>query len=322
MKPSQILLTLSLICCVLPVSWPADARPCKALRAMESVRIWKGTCCKATSVTLTPFLADGDGTAVIVCPGGSYFWLDEESEGAAVARWLQSRGISAFVLRYRTAGAFNFWSGGRLLYGGHRHPDMICDIQRAIQLVRENAEEYGIDPSRLGVMGFSAGGHLAMSAAEFFGTNFLSRYGIEPTVSLRPDFCAPVYPVVSFTEDCTHKRSRRGLMGEYRVNNKTLRDSLSLERHVRPDTPPVFLLNCKDDPVVDCRNSELLDSALTRAGVPHLYTRYEKGGHGFGSDSSRMGENTSGWQELFLAWLDDTLGTDAEAAKGANEEEL
>jgi len=295
---------------LLLASLPAAGKPSKELRKMESIRIWEGTKCHSSTVTLTPYLPDtqGDGTAIIVCPGGSYFWLDEQVEGVEVAKWLQGEGICAFVLRYRTAGAFDFWSGSRLVYGGHRHPDMISDLQRAIQLVRENASDYGIDPDKVGVMGFSAGGHLVMSSGEYFGTNFLSRYGIEPEVSLRPDFCATIYPVVTLTEDCVHARSRRGLLGEYRMNNKALRDSLSLEKHVKPDTPPVFLLNCVDDPIVDYRNSELLDNALSEAGVPHLYTQYREGGHGFGGDATKQGPETSRWQSLFIEWLNRTLG--------------
>jgi len=285
-----------------------DAKPAKALRRMEAVKIWHGTSCHAPRVTLTPYLAENpDAPAIIVCPGGSYFWLDEQTEGVDVAEWLQSEGVSAFVLRYRTAGGFDFATASRVFFGGHRHPDMICDIQRAIQNVRENAEEYGINPDKVGMMGFSAGGHLAMAAGEYFGTNFLSRYGIEPTVSLRPDFCVPIYPVVTMTEDCVHQRSRRGLLGETRAKNASLRDSLSLEKHVKPDTPPTFLLNCVDDPVVDYRNSELLDKALSEASVDHLYTQYKEGGHGFGATATKQNQETSQWQSLFISWLRNLL---------------
>lgn len=286
---------------------PASAYRSKELHQKEHIKIWDGTKCHASGVTLTPFIAEGEGVkpAIIVCPGGSYFWLDEQAEGTDVAKWLQAEGISAFVLRYRTGGGFNFASGARVFYGGHRHPDMICDIQRAIQLVRENAEEFGIDPTKLGVMGFSAGGHLVMSAGEYFDTNFMERYGITPEVSLRPDFCAPIYPVVSLSAPCTHARSRRGLLGETRMNKPEMRDSMSLEMHVKPNTPPVFLLNCVDDPIVDYHNSELLDSALTAVGIPHLYTQYKEGGHGFGGTKEKQGPETSRWQALFINWLSD-----------------
>ena len=234
--------------------------------------------------------------AVVVCPGGSYFWLDQVGEGKLVAEWLASEGIAAYVLHYRTAGWFDFAFRTRPLFGGNRHPDMISDLQWALQSVRE---EYD---GPVGVMGFSAGGHLAMSAGEFFDTDF--RGGADGA-NLRPDFVACVYPVVSMREPCTHKRSRRGLLGEGRTGNQALRDSLSLELHVRPDTPPVYLLRCDDDPVVDPKNSDLLEAALKEKKVPHRYVKYSAGGHGFGADSKKFTEETARWQADFLKWLED-----------------
>lgn len=276
--------------------------PCTFLQAQAQVqeRIWEGTPCRNRSVTLTAYLPDTEPrAALVVCPGGSYHWHDMETEGRLVAQWLAAEGYAAYVLKYRVAGAFEFGAKYRTFLRGRRHPDMICDIQRAIQLVRER---HG---GAVGVMGFSAGGHLAMSAGEYFGTNFLARYGIEPEVSLRPDFLAPIYPVVTFSAPPVHKRSRLGLLGEWTVLKQSMRDSLSVEKHVQADTPPVFLLNCKDDPVVDYRNSELLDSALSERGIPHLYTQYTTGGHGFGANPRKQNENTKHWQEAFLKWLND-----------------
>ena len=209
--------------------------------------------------------------AVIVCPGGSYFWLDKEGEGSLVGDWLASQGIIAYVLHYRTAGWF-------------------------VQSVRKEFD------GPVGVMGFSAGGHLAMSAGEFFGTDFT---GKADGANLRPDFVASIYPVVSMREPCTHKRSRRGLLGEGRTKDQSLRDSLSLELHVRPDTPPVFLLRCDDDPVVDPKNSDLLEAALKEKKVPHRYVKYSVGGHGFGADRKKFTEETAHWQADFLKWLED-----------------
>ena len=261
-------------------------------------RIWEGTECRNRSVTLTEYLPEGEASAaIIVCPGGSYHWHDMETEGTKVAQWLASEGYAAYVLKYRAAGKFEFAAKYRVLFRGHRHPDMICDIQRAIQLVRERYS------GPVGAIGFSAGGHLVMSAGEYFDTNFLSRYGIEPEVSLRPDFVAPIYPVVTLSAPPVHKRSRLGLLGEWTVFRQEMRDSLSLEKHVKANTPPVFLLNCVDDPIVDYRNSELLDSALTAKQVPHLYTQYKTGGHGFGASPEKQNEYTKNWQPLFIEWL-------------------
>lgn len=273
----------------------------------EAINIWEGTDCGST-VKLTPYLSGKTGSpAIIVCPGGSYFWLDKETEGRGVAEWLQANGISAFVLEYRVGGVPAFITHYRLIARGHRYPDMLQDVQRAIQLLREGASTYGIAPDQIGVMGFSAGGHLAAMAGIYFDTDVLSALGISPNVSLRPDFIAPIYPVVSLTADCTHKRSRRGLLGEAKSISAQMKDSLSIERHVRIDMPPTFLMNCKDDPIVKYHNSELFDSAMTAKGVPHRYIQYLTGGHGFGATAKKTTAEAIAWKTEFINWLNDVL---------------
>lgn len=243
---------------------------------------------------LTPYIADGtDNIAIIVCPGGSYFWHDMEHEGHEVGRWLQSNGISAFVLHYRTAYVPAFITRFRYLFRGNRYPDPQDDLRNTIRYLKAHANEYGIDTMRIGAMGFSAGGHLVMSAAELFDT---------PD---RPAFVVPIYPVVTMTESCVHKRSRRGLLGDSRKRNQVLKDSLSLERHVPAECPPVFLVNCKDDPIVDYHNSQLLDSALTDRGIEHRYLLYETGGHGFGASEVKGSDESRQWKKEFLSWLKD-----------------
>ena len=291
----RILLILTLLSAVLPVS--------------AQIHIWEGTKEHARSVTLTPFLPEGKvRAAVIVCPGGSYFWHDMESEGTMVAEWLASEGIAAFVLKYRVGGVGDFMFGGRLISHRRRHPDQISDLQMAIRTVRERAVEFGIGDAKLGVMGFSAGGHLVMSAAELSGTDFLALKGVRTNVSLSPDFAVPVYPVVTFSDArYVHKRSRRGLLGEGRTHNRALRDSLSLEKHADRTCCPVFLVNCVDDPVVEWHNAVLLDSALTAAGKPHRYTLYQQGGHGFGANPGKQSPETAQWQESFIKWLENNI---------------
>ena len=245
---------------------------------------------------------------VIVCPGGSYCWLDVKGEGIEVAEWLRDNGISAFLLQYRTSGFGAYFTRYRFVARGNRHPDMICDVQRAIRFVRENADSLGIDSGRVGVMGFSAGGHLALCAACFSGTDYTDLPQGPARVSLKPDFVAALYPVVTMKGEYVHKRSRRGLMGEWGKYNNDLRNQLSVEEHIPSDCPPVFIINCKDDPVVDWHNSVLLDEALTKAGVEHRYIQYETGRHGFGVSEVYGSEESRKWKYEFLEWLKPFMG--------------
>ena len=246
----------------------------------------------AISKRIIPYMAEGnDNMAVVVCPGGSYFWHDTETEGHEVARWLQRNGISAFVLKYRTANVPAFISHYRCLFRGNRYPDPQDDLLEALAYIRDRSSEYGINPEKVGVMGFSAGGHLAMSSVELFPKE------------VWPAFVVAVYPVVTMSEPYVHKRSRRALLGESWKGRQWLRDSLSLEKHVPADSPPVFVINCKDDPVVDYRNSVLLDSALTAKHVPHRYIQYRSGGHGFGASSHKGTEECRQWKNDFFNWL-------------------
>lgn len=250
---------------------------------------------QAQQPNLVPYLAQSEQPtpAVIVCPGGSYCWLDEHNEGELVAEWLQSEGISAFLLRYPVQGIFSFVSHCRYVNRGHQHPDALNALFQSIQQIRQNAASYNIDPDRVGAMGFSAGGHLVVSAAEFYQTELE-----------RPDFVATIYPVVTLSQKpWVHKRSRRALLGEYRKFSRHWRDSLSLEHHVHAGMPPVFLVNCLDDPTVHSHNSELLDSALTLYGVPHCYLQYQTGGHGFGASEVKGSPECRQWRQVFLNWF-------------------
>lgn len=279
----------------------------KGKQETQAIHLWQNAQThRAGKTTLTPYLpADSsrNSPAIIVCPGGSYFWLDMDTEGTNVAKWLQENDIAAFVLHYRTAGVPAFITHDRLIVRGHRHPDMIQDAQRAIQYVREHCAELHVDSTKVGVMGFSAGGHLAAMTAEYSNTNFLALANIHPTVSLRPNFVASIYPVVSLTDKSVHKRSRRALLGDNHKRNRRMRDSLSLELHAHPAMPPVFLVNCKDDPIVKYHNSELLDSALTANNVRHRYIQYDTGGHGFGVTPEKTSPEAIGWKDEFLLWL-------------------
>jgi acetyl esterase/lipase len=224
---------------------------------------------------------------IVVCPGGSYSWLDYKVEGVEVAQWLQAHDIAAYVLRYRVQGWWAWATHYRLIFRGNRYPDPLRDAEAALDWLHTHADSLGIDATRIGIMGFSAGGHLSM----------LSTY------TRKPAFVAPIYPVVTMRQDCCHTRSRRALLGEYGQCKQAMRDSLSLEVHVRPDCPPVFLVNCVDDPIVDYRNSVLLDSALTANRIPHRYIQYRTGGHGFGMNDTKGTPECRPWKEEFLKWL-------------------
>lgn len=265
------------------------------LVANAQINIWEGSPVHK-HVALTPYIAQSQNhtsnVTIVVCPGGSYFWHDIETEGHEVGRWLQKNGINAFVLNYRTAYVPAFISHYRLIFRGNRYPDPQDDLRQAIHCVKAHAKEYSVDSTKIGVMGFSAGGHLAMSAAELFNRQY------------RPAFVVAIYPVVTMMESCVHKRSRRGLLGDSRTRNKVLREKLSLERHVTSDCPPVFLVNCKDDPIVDYRNSELLDSALTAKNIDHQYIQFNTGGHGFGVSEQKGSAECRQWKSMFLEWIE------------------
>lgn len=262
-----------------------------AVHVFSQVNIWEGTE-NSHQVIMTPYLAQGDHcTAIIVLPGGSYFWHAEVTEGSEVALWLQKNGISAFVLKYRTAKVPAFIFHYRYLFRGIRYPDPQDDLRQALKYVRERSAYFHIDPNKVGVMGFSAGGHLAMSSVLLFPKDEW------------PFFVAPIYPVITLKEPYVHKRSRRALLGENNKTNTVLCDSLSLEQHVPDDCPPVFLVNCVDDPIVNYNNSVLLDSALTAHGIPHEYWQYQTGGHGFGVSPTKGSDKCRQWKIRFLTWL-------------------
>ena len=248
-----------------------------------------------TTDRLTAYPADSasnTGAAVIICPGGSYSWHDMKYEGKQVAEWLQSNGINAFVLKYRVANISAYVLWYRFFGLGNHYPDMLEDVEDALQRVYAMADSLHIDTTRIGVMGFSAGGHLAMMSYTHNRTAY------------KPSFLCPVYPVVTLSDKrYVHRRSRRGALGVWGQFNKTMQDSLSLEQHIPADCPPVFLVNCVDDPKVQYRNAELLDSSLTAQNIPHRYIQYRTGGHGFGASDTKGTEESRQWKKEFIQWI-------------------
>lgn len=221
--------------------------------------------------SLTAYPADPSravGSGVVICPGGGYWMLAMDHEGDQIARWFNDRGMHAFVLKYRL---------GR---DGYRHPAMLRDGQRAIRLVRARAEEWGVEPDRLGIMGFSAGGHLASTVATHFDSGDPNSDDPIERESSRPTFLVLGYPVISFETAYTHRGSRQNLIGEN--PDLELVHSLSNETQVTTMTPPTFLVHTDEDSAVPAENSVLFYLALRKAGVPAELHIYQKGRHGLG----------------------------------------
>jgi acetyl esterase/lipase len=228
----------------------------------------------------------GVGTAMIVCPGGGYQHLSMDKEGAEIARWLNSVGVTAFVLKYRLGPQYH-------------HPIELGDAQRAIRTVRARAAEYHVRPDRIGIMGFSAGGHLASTAGTHFDAGNPAAADPIDRAASRPDFLVLCYPVISFTTQYTHRGSLRALLGDN--PDPKLVESLSNELQVTAQTPPTFLFHTTTDTTVPPENSALFYLALRKAGVPAELHIYERGPHGVGLASTD--EALSNWPARLAAWL-------------------
>lgn len=249
----------------------------------------RGWISKVTDPEIIPFIpvaSERTGTAVIICPGGGYARLSTRNEGAMIARAFSDAGIAAFVLKYRLP-------SDSIMIDKSVGP--LQDAQQALRLVRMNAAKYGIDPSRVGIIGFSAGGHLASTAATHFDTTTIPN---PEETNLRPDFAMLIYPVISFGK-YAHKGSRRSLAGPDSLSATIQR--YSNELRVTERTPPTFLVHATDDKVVPVQNSVLFYQAL----LDHNVTRsamyiFQEGGHGFGLNNKKT--NTQ-WFDLALEWL-------------------
>ncbi|MCQ2609058.1 MAG: alpha/beta hydrolase [Bacteroidales bacterium] len=270
---------------------------CKKANCTDEIALWNlidGS--KKTTRLYTYLPASYDTTdkktpAVIICPGGSYHHLGMPHEGHQVAQWFVEQGIAAFVLRYRVSS-----------HGAH-HPDMIQDIQATITYMKTFADVYKIDTTKIGAIGFSAGGHLVAHAA-ITKENFIKKeFPASTKYGLRPNFVMPIYPVVSMEDSIAHVRSRKNLL----TKNYTEEDihKFSLEQNVPDDMPPTFILACTDDDVVDIRNSRALFSALPKKNISESkFTEIPVGGHGFGMFKTKS-EQTKNWADNLLKhWLE------------------
>lgn len=261
-----------------------------------TMKIWDGVpSMKGQSTKMDYYAPQGKntGAALVICPGGSYHHLGVFHEGKDVALWAAQKGISGFVLKYRVSGH------------GHHHPAMLEDVQRAIQIIRENASQYGIDADKIGAIGFSAGGHLVLMAEVFGRESELEKLGIETKVSLAPNFIMPIYPVVSMQDDIAHRRSRNSLL--HKDQSEERKNLFSMEMQAQKLKCPVFLLAAKDDGTVNYLNSTRLSEAMSREGVESKFILCESGGHGFGMGNNDFVHSTKWNDEWLWPWLEETV---------------
>src|SRR5262245_35147685 len=243
--------------------------------------------------TLTIHLAPSDRAngSVVVCPGGGYSGRAIDHEGAQVADWLNKRGVHAFILKYRTVNESKV--------AAPLHPGPMLDVQRAIRTVRSKAKEYGVDPGRVGVWGFSAGGHLASTAATHFDAGKPDAADPIERVSCRPDFAILAYPVITMDGRSTHGGSRRNLLGPN--PDAALAELMSNDKQVTAQTPPTFLFHTDEDKGVPVMNSILFFEALKKHNIPSELHVYEKGKHGVGLATADPVLGT--WPDRLEAWM-------------------
>jgi acetyl esterase/lipase len=242
--------------------------------------------------TITFFLPPKEkatGTAVLICPGGGYWRLASDYEGDDIAKWLNSFGVAGIVLRYRYVN-----SGA-----GYHHPSPLLDAQRSLSIIRSRAKELNIEPDKIGVIGFSAGGHLASSLGTHYNMGKINSPDPLDRISCRPDFMILIYPVITMNFPYTDKGSRENLLGKN--PGQDVVDLMSNEKQVNQQTPPAFLVHTTEDSVVHVENSIMFYSALKKAGVPAEMHIFLKGRHGFGLGINQSEVST--WPDLCKNWM-------------------
>ena len=277
--------TLPLYSGSIPNSQPSGVQETSVTEAGNRVRI--SNVVQPNLTVFVPAPGTANGTSVIICPGGGYGLLAIDSEGYDVAKRLNEMGVTAFVLKYR-------------LPNDQSQVDKtitpLLDAQQALRLVRQQAAKYRLNPERIGLMGFSAGGHLAAWA----GTSFAHPAGSNPgPESVRPAFLVLVYPVISFSDTLRHAGSRDNLLGKTPSAGQIRQYSNELQ--VSAQTPPTFLVHAEDDKAVPVNNSIVFYQACLRHGVPAEMHLYPKGGHGFGLNNATTPDR---WTDRLRNWLD------------------
>jgi acetyl esterase/lipase len=248
----------------------------------------KGHLSKVVTPTLLPFFPEkgkANGAAVIICPGGGYAFLAYQHEGVDVAKRFAENGVTAFVLKYRLP-------SDKIMKDRSIGP--LQDAQRALQLVHDNAAKWAIDPTKIGILGFSAGGHLAATATTHYSTPVIP---VTDSLSVKPDFSILVYPVISMGE-FTHAGSKDNLIGKNATQQTT--DAFSNEKQVKPDMCPAFLVHSQDDDIVPVQNALLFYQAMIDNKVKGVLDTYQSGGHGYGMNNRTTAED---WFDNCIKWL-------------------
>jgi acetyl esterase/lipase len=227
------------------------------------------------------------GTAVLICPGGGYAALAFGHEGNAIASWLNDNGIAGIILKYRLPSD---------LIMKDKSIGPLQDAQEAMRIIRRNAVAWNIDPKKVGVIGFSAGGHLASTLSTHYADKV---YDAADTVSARPDFSLLIYPVITMDASFTHAGSRKNLIGE-NPSDEAIK-SFSNELQVNEKTPPAFMVHSADDQTVPVKNSIVYYEQLVKYNIPSELHIFQKGGHGYGLDGSK--DTQSAWPGLCISWL-------------------
>lgn len=281
---ARVLICLALLTCSslaaepkTELLWPNGAPEAKGTDAKD----------KPTLIVWSPEKEKNCGAAIVVCPGGGYGGLAMDHEGKQIGEWLNSHGITALICDYRHRGK------------GYGHPAPLQDVQRAIRTARSRAKDLGFEPNKIGVLGFSAGGHLASTAVTHFDAGDEKAEDPIARVSCRPDFGVLCYAVIAFDQPFTHKGSQKNLLGD--AASPDLVASLSNEKQVTKDTPPTFLWHTYEDTGVPPENSIVFYQAMLKHKVPGELHVYEKGRHGVGLGKSIPG--TGDWSDACIRWL-------------------
>lgn len=269
------------------------------IESLDSIQLkeigrWITYVAQPTIAVYLPVKANANNKAIVICPGGGYRGLAYDWEGVEFAKWLNTKGIAGIVLKYRLPNIIN---------SPESHKTPLADAERAIKLVRANASQWNINPNQVGIMGFSAGGHLASTLGTHFGEN--DRQNNEAIsdsinqISSRPDFMALIYPVITMDQKATHNGSRKALIGQN--PSQSLINQYSNELHINANTPPAFIVHASDDLAVPIENSLLFYQSLIKQGIYTEMHIYPYGGHGFALALSKGHVQT--WTARLIEWL-------------------